>query len=83
MVRQWGGILAVDGSENIGVIDGGGGRSYLTIFLIWLGLMSLCMMASSILSCADGVSKEKTCSADDSTIYSAGCAAGCGAACGA
>ncbi|CAN4124872.1 unnamed protein product [Withania somnifera] len=46
-------------------------------------LASLCIISTIILSCADGVSKEKE-AATYTDNYAAGCGGtGCGAACGA
>lgn len=52
------------------------------LVLIWLALLSVCIISAIIFSCADGVSKEKTSTAD-TELYGGGCAAGCGAGCGA
>ncbi|KAF1886683.1 hypothetical protein Lal_00045918 [Lupinus albus] len=51
--------------------------------LLWLVMISLCIISAIIFFCADGVSKQKNSAADPEPYYGAGCAAACGAGCGA
>ncbi|KAK7291402.1 hypothetical protein RIF29_06514 [Crotalaria pallida] len=51
--------------------------------ILWLVLVSFCIISAIIFSCADGVNKEKDSDADPEPYYGAACAAGCGAGCGA
>lgn len=65
--------------------DQGAGSSvgdFCNAFLLfWAVLVSLSLISVIIFSCAGGVSKEKSSTAD-TEFSGAGCAAGCGAACG-
>lgn len=74
MVREWREV-----NNNLNANLGVFGNAYA---ILWLVLVSFCIISAIIFSCADGVSKEKT-SAADPEPYGAGCAAGCGAGCGA
>lgn len=63
-------------------LDGGAGDIGHACLVFWLALVTLSLISVIIFSCADGVSKDKTSTAD--TEYDGGgCTAGCGAACGA
>ncbi|XWS60918.1 hypothetical protein CRYUN_Cryun07bG0079800 [Craigia yunnanensis] len=64
--------------------DGGGYGGIGVAFLVfWAALLTLSLISAIILSCADGVPKDKTTSGD-TNFYGGGCAAGCGGAgCGA
>ncbi|KAJ1387730.1 hypothetical protein SESBI_39718 [Sesbania bispinosa] len=73
MVREWREVNNLD--TNLGFFI----NSYA---ILWVVLVTLCIISAIIFSCADGISKEKT-SAADPEPYGAGCAAGCGAGCGA
>ncbi|KAG6752907.1 hypothetical protein POTOM_042948 [Populus tomentosa] len=73
MVRPLKEVLAVDRS--------GGGVDGSCLVLLWAVLLTLCLLSAIVVSCAEGVSKDKT-SENDSTLYGGGCGAGCGAACG-
>ncbi|XP_015882794.1 uncharacterized protein LOC107418606 [Ziziphus jujuba] len=70
MVRLWRDLASVHGSGSAGFV------------VLWLALLGVCIISAIIFSCADGVSKEKTSTAD-TELYGGGCAAGCGAGCGA
>ncbi|KAK8487372.1 hypothetical protein V6N11_021444 [Hibiscus sabdariffa] len=58
------------------------------LLVLWAARVTLSLILAMIFSCADGVSKEKTTSSVDASVYGgAGCTAscggaGCGAACG-
>ncbi|KAF3438595.1 hypothetical protein FNV43_RR21358 [Rhamnella rubrinervis] len=62
-------------------VDGSSSYAGFLVYL-WLALLSVCILSAIIFSCTDGVSKEKTSTAD-TELYGGGCAAGCGAGCGA
>lgn len=63
---------------------GGGNGGIGVIFLVfWAALLTLSLILAIILSCADGVSKDKTTTSGDTSFCGGECAAGCGAACGA
>lgn len=73
MVREWRELNSLD--ANLGSF----GNAYA---ILWVVLVTLCIMSAIVFSCADGISKEKT-SAADPEPYGAGCGAECGADCGA
>lgn len=73
MVRELREVKIVD--ANLGFFS----NSYT---ILWMVLVTFCIISTIIFSCADGASKEKT-SAADQEPYGAGCSAGCGAGCGA
>lgn len=62
-------------------VPGSGFGAGLLAYL-WFALLSVCIISAIVFSCADGVPKEKTSTAD-TELYGGGCAAGCGAGCGA
>lgn len=70
-------VNTVNGDE--GGIAGGA----CVLFILAAALITLSLLAAVIFGCAEGASKDKTSSADDSNFYGAGCTAGCGAGCGA
>ncbi|EXC25174.1 hypothetical protein L484_013262 [Morus notabilis] len=74
--------LSREAADLDGIIGGGGGGGFgFLVFVLGL-LVTLCIVSTVIFSCADGVSKEKSSSADTELYGGGGCAAGCGAACG-
>lgn len=72
MVRLW---------REIGSVEFDDGAYWL---VFWAVLVTFCIIPAIVFSCADGVSKEKSATTNDTELYGgAGCAAGCGAGCGA
>lgn len=50
--------------------------------LLWVVLLTLCLVSTVLFSCAEGVSKHKTATDAPAADYGGGCAA-CGGGCGA
>lgn len=67
-----------NGGVNGEIVGGFGG----VCVVLWVILVTVSALSVMIFSCADGVPKEKSSSAD-SNYHGGGCAAGCGARCGA
>ncbi|OWM86294.1 hypothetical protein CDL15_Pgr011118 [Punica granatum] len=48
------------------------------VSVLWAALLSLALVVAVILSCADGVSKDKASACAHTDTYGTACAAGCG-----
>lgn len=72
-------------TEHIITVNGEGAANGLARACVFIlaALLSLSLLSAIIFACAEGASKEKTSSADNSNFYGAGCTAGCSAGCGA
>ncbi|KAK9204100.1 hypothetical protein WN943_014358 [Citrus x changshan-huyou] len=72
-------------TEYIITVNGEGAADGLARACVFIlaALLTLSVLPAIIFACAEGASKGKTSSADDSNLYGAGCTAGCGGGCGA
>lgn len=55
----------------------------MIVFAVWATLLSLALVVAAMLSCADGVPRDRASAGAHTETYGSTCAAGCGGACGA